>query len=214
MATFTPGVRQPFSRQTKPEFPSMIPLLSVLFIFGVLAVGGSLLLLYVKLKMMSFIGAQVDSLREHFSRGAITSTRFSSKGSPLTEVEQDLFRRLVKALPEHYILSQVAFSQFLSTSGADEKERFRVMATMKQKVADFIVCSQRFDIVAVIELDDSSHDAAKDAKRDGNLKEAGLKTIRWHVSRMPDAAKIRWDVLGLKDGPEGEPISRWAPRPD
>lgn len=190
-----------------------MPMLLMLFLFVLVMLAGSLVLLWAKIKLIAFAGTRFNSLLENFGSGnALKTTRFHSR-SPLTEVEQDLFKRLVKALPDHFILSQVALSQVLYTSGADRKEEFGAMATMKQKVADFIVCNQRFDIVAVIELDDSTHDPRKDAVRDANLKEAGLKTVRWHVSRKPDAAMIRWDVLGIKDGPDGELVSRWAPRP-
>ncbi|MDP3542020.1 MAG: DUF2726 domain-containing protein [Elusimicrobiota bacterium] len=220
MARFTPFFQQSSTQKqapTKPAksvVPSVFSLLSVVLVFALIGVAGAVLVLYAKLKFLAFVGGRVESFRDRFLAGPERSARFHSKQSPLTEAEQELFRRLVKALPDHIVLSQVACSQFLYTEGGDRKENFGTMAMMKQKVADFMVCSQNFDIVAVIELDDSSHrDPAKDAKRDEMLKEAGLKTIRWHVSRKPDAAKIRWDVLGLKEGSDGEQVSRWAPRP-
>lgn len=219
MARFTPFIQQsstqqqPATRPAKSVVPSVFSLLSAVLIFALIALAGSLLVLYAKLKFLEFVGALVDSIRERFALGGVRLSRFHSKQSPLTGAEQEMFHRLIKALPDHIVLSQVAFSQFLYTDGGDKKENFATMAMMKQKVADFMVCSQSFDIVAVIELDDSSHrDPAKDAKRDEMLKEAGLKTIRWHVSNKPDADKIRWDVLGLKKGSDGEQVSRWAPR--
>lgn len=187
----------------------------VLFaIAGALAAG---LVFYAKLKLLGAIGARSsfisDFLSDLLSGNSARRAKFYSKQTLMSDPEQELFRRLVKALPDHFVFAQVAFSQFLFTDGGDRKEKFGTMATMKQKVADFIICSHRFNMVAVIELDDASHDPAKDAKRDEVLREAGLKPLRWHVSKMPDAAKIRLDVLGLKSEPDGEEISRWAPRP-
>jgi very-short-patch-repair endonuclease len=61
--------------------------------------------------------------------------------------------------------------------------------------ADFVVCNADFDVVAVIELDDRSHDAAKrkraDATKDSAFRSAGIEVIRWHVRAMPDVATVR-----------------------
>lgn len=195
----------------------LLPMLITIFFFAVAGLVAALLVFYAKLKILGVISGKsfvlrdflVDLLSGPRSRGA----KFYSKQTLMSDPEQELFRRLVKALPDHFVFAQVAFSQFLFTDGGDRKEKFGTMATMKQKVADFVICTHRFNMVAVIELDDASHDAAKDARRDEVLREAGLKPVRWHVSKMPDAAKIRWDVLGTKGEAEGEGISRWAPRP-
>lgn len=194
-----------------------MPFFATLFLFVIAGIGISLLAIYVKMKMLGAVSGKNSILSQLFrdllSGPEARSAKFYAKQSFMSDPEQELFRRLVKALPDHFILAQVAFSQFLFTDGGDRKENFGTMATMKQKVADFVICNQRFDMVAVVELDDRSHDPAKDAQRDAVLKEAGLKPVRWHVSRMPDAAKIRLDVLGINSGPDGEEISRWAPRP-
>jgi hypothetical protein len=61
--------------------------------------------------------------------------------------------------------------------------------------ADFVVCRQDGAIVAVIELDDSSHSRAyrkqADAKKDKALASAGLRIIRWQARSLPDGAAIR-----------------------
>jgi very-short-patch-repair endonuclease len=111
----------------------------------------------------------------------------------LTPSEQAMYRRLTAALPNHIILAEVAFSQFLRHND------YAKFGTMRQKVADFLVCNSEFKIVSIIELDDPSHDRkhAADAERDANSASAGLRTVRWHVSRMPEGDEIRSRVLGL-----------------
>lgn len=196
----------------------LMPVLAVLVVAIVGTICVTLLSAYVKSRLLGRVGGQssffVDILAKLVLGRGIRKPKFYSKNTLMSSPEQELFRRLIKALPDHYVLAQVAFSQFLYTDGGDGKDKFSTMATMKQKVADFVVCNRRFNMVAVIELDDASHDPEKDSKRDAALKEAGLKSVRWHVSRMPNTARIRWDVLGLRDAQDGEAISRWAPRPD
>lgn len=122
--------------------------------------------------------------------------KFKLKSPLLSAPEQELYRRLVAALPDHMILAQVAFSQMISVAGGDADENFRKRLTAQQKVADFVVCDKSFAVVAVVELDDSTHSKEKDEKRDAIIQEAGSKTVRWRVPRFPTADEIRRQVLG------------------
>jgi hypothetical protein len=116
--------------------------------------------------------------------------RFQIKKALLSEPEQILYGRLVRALPEFHILAQVAFSQIIFVAGGDGKENFQKNATAKQKVADYVVCDKRFGIMAIIELDDSSHNRARDAKRDAIFEEAGTSLVRWNVRNIPSEEQI------------------------
>lgn len=187
-----------------------------IFIFLLLGLG---LMLAVILAVAFYIKRTLSSLsRSRFSGGnskiinlcvgvltqifqgarSADESRFQFRSAILRPTEQRLFLLLVKALPEHYVFGQVAYSQILEATGGSYKENFRLMGTMKQKVADFIVFGSGFNMVAVIELDDPTHDSKKDrdAKRDEVINRAGLKTVRWDVRDMPDLEKIRHDVLG------------------
>lgn len=114
---------------------------------------------------------------------------------PLSEPEQILYWKLRKALPEHVVLAQVSFSRFLYTKGATAKDNFWRSARARQKVADFVVCDKTFRMLAVIELDDSTHSKEKDKIRDEILKEAGFRTVRWNVNKMPTEEEIQKTIL-------------------
>ncbi|MFC4159478.1 DUF2726 domain-containing protein [Chitinimonas lacunae] len=116
----------------------------------------------------------------------------------LTAREQKMYWRIQEALAGQYvILAQVAFSQMVQAKGGTAKERFALFARVRQKVADYVICRSDFSIVAVIELDDSSHDHKldKDAERDACLREAGIPTLRWRS--LPSAAEIAKQVKAL-----------------
>lgn len=108
----------------------------------------------------------------------------------LTMNEQPTFNRLKDALPEYSVLAQVSFSAMITSTGQATRNRFN------RKMADFVICDKAFNVVAVVELDDSSHKGRedKDAERDEMLKEAGLKVIRY--KRTPSTEQVRKD-LGL-----------------
>lgn len=110
----------------------------------------------------------------------------------LTANEREFFYRLVGALPQYHIFPQVSFSAILkpgkSTSG---KERYSNLGRFNQKTADFVVCApQTLEVLAVIELDDSTHNADKDRKRDQILDCAGYRTIRFQSRKKPSEAEI------------------------
>ena len=84
-------------------------------------------------------------------------------------------------------LPQVSFGALLMA-----KTR-AVRNTFDRKIADFVVCTKAFDVLAAVELDDSSHrgNEAKDARRDALLKAAGYRVLRY--ARIPDVDRVRQD---------------------
>lgn len=111
---------------------------------------------------------------------------------PLTEREQSMYVRLAQALPDHIILAQVSFSALLDAKTKPVRNRF------SQKTADFVVCDRSFNVIAEVELDDSSHNGkeAHDARRDDMLEQAGYKVIRFKT--VPTINAIQSALLPSK----------------
>lgn len=111
----------------------------------------------------------------------------------LTDVEQVLYWRLVQALPDNVVLAQVQLSRFLGVKKGNKHIQW--LNRVSQKSADFVVCNRDFSVVAVIELDDSSHSRASRKKADADktkaIADAGLRLIRWNVKKMPTAVEIQ-----------------------
>jgi very-short-patch-repair endonuclease len=107
---------------------------------------------------------------------------------PLTLNEQPMYFRLAEAFPDHVVLAQVAFSALLSCKDNATRNRF------DRKRADFVLCTKAFEVVAVVELDDSSHKGREeqDASRDKYLKDAGYWVLRY--KQVPDVADLQRDV--------------------
>lgn len=118
---------------------------------------------------------------------------------PLTEPERELYARLREAMPECVVLAQVALSSLVET-----KEEGRVRPwfnRISQKSVDFVLClPQDFTVVAVIELDDRTHqrtDRQKaDATKDEALRIAGHPILRFKVREMPSVEQIRTAIAG------------------
>lgn len=106
----------------------------------------------------------------------------------LTEREQAMFYRLQKAFPDDVVLCQVSFSALLTAKDLPTR------STFNRKVADFVLTSKAFDVLAVIELDDASHKGREghDGKRDELLDRAGYRVLRF--KNVPDVDAVQLAV--------------------
>lgn len=123
----------------------------------------------------------------------------------MSENEIEFFERLVKALPEYYIFPQVSLGAILKEIGMDAKTRQRLRNTFSQKRADFVVYKDK-TIIAIVELDDRTHDTQNDAKRDKMLCEAGYEVMRYESKAKPSiddiSARFRRLAFDTQEGKE------------
>ena len=112
---------------------------------------------------------------------------------PLSQPEQILYFRLIEALPDHIILAQVQLSRFL---GVKKGHNYQAWSNRINRMsADFVVCSKDAFVVAVIELDDATHQKldrqSADLKKNKALEAAEIKIVRWQAKSIPDIATIK-----------------------
>jgi hypothetical protein len=132
-----------------------------------------------------------------------TAAKFKSK-LLLTPNELEFLARLEAAAPELRFFPQVAMGALLDPAvpRSDGRAYYRLRGMVSQKIVDF-VAQRRGDgaIVAIIELDDRTHDPSKDAKRDEMLKSAGYRIVRWNSKAKPDTAAIRAELVAPEKAP-------------
>ena len=136
------------------------------------------------------------ALRRTKQSGAEGTWPFFAK-KPLTQPEQVLYFRLLHALPEHIVLAQVQLSRILGVKKRDNYQSW--LNRINQLSADFVVCAKDATVLAVVELDDASHQSERrreaDARKTRAVEAAGLRLVRWSVSALPDDTAIRSTVL-------------------
>lgn len=117
----------------------------------------------------------------------------------LTENEIEFFGRLKKALPDYEIFPQVALKAFIKPGASSGSKQFWAeLAKIGSKHCDFLICRPgTYEVVAIIELDDRSHDSKKDAERDAMTMAAGFKTLRFESRRKPRTEEIHSAVMRL-----------------
>lgn len=125
----------------------------------------------------------------------------------LTDREQSLYQRLLSLYPHYKIFVQVALSQLIDAD-RNHPESESIRARYKQLVADFVLCRPDLSVVAVIELDDRSHERPRrqraDARKNKALADAGIRLVRIPAGALPAEDKLR----GLVDADATGEISR------
>jgi hypothetical protein len=109
----------------------------------------------------------------------------------MTANELEFFDRLIQALPEYYVFPQVSFGAILQADMPDPKQQHGARLTFAQKMADYVIFDKKQNIVAIVELDDRTHNKQQDDKRDAMLKMAGYKILRYESKNKPSVEVIR-----------------------
>ena len=140
---------------------------------------------------VAFIVVAIFKKRPHRQESAASWPFYAKR--PLSQPEQVLYHRLVKALPDHIVLAQVQVSRVL---GVKKGFSFHEWNNRINRLSyDFVVCSHDATVVAAIELDDKSHESnsrvATDQKKNRATASAGIRLIRWHVRALPDTSTIQ-----------------------
>ena len=132
-----------------------------------------------------------------------TGARFKAR-SFMTPNELEFLGRLEVAVPELRFHAQVAMGALLAPGAerrGNSREYMSARGRFSQKIVDFVAQHRSTgDVVAVIELDDRTHDPAKDESRDAMLRGANYRIVRWQSKSKPNGAAIRQALLA----PSGE----------
>jgi len=113
----------------------------------------------------------------------------------MTDNEAEFYQRLVSAFPDLQIWPQVPL---LSLIRPDAKPGSRAFWVAFRKISnarvDWVIV-QDLEILAIIELDDRTHNFRRDAARDQILKSCGYRVLRFSSKRRPRAQQLREAVL-------------------
>ena len=116
----------------------------------------------------------------------------------LTPNELEFYGRLTAALPDYLILAQVSMGALVDIStDVPEKYRVRLREMFNRKIVDYVVCSRNMRVIALVELDDRTHDATRDQLRDTLTYRAGYPTLRYESKRKPSLETLASDVAKL-----------------
>lgn len=129
----------------------------------------------------------------------------------MTAAEVRFWHVLIRAFPDHGVFAQVSAGALLRpVSGLARRDWWATYGRFSQMIVDFVVVDARSGVVlAIVELDDRSHSAAKDAARDAMFARCGYTVLRCHSRDSADAVRQRFDAL---TGHGVVSASSWRPR--
>ena len=126
---------------------------------------------------------------------AARKPRFRRRGI-MTANELEFHGRLERAFPDCRVWPQVPILALVRPDARDASRAFwNAFRSISNTRVDWVVVKD-MEVVAVIELDDRTHDARKDARRDRILNTCGYRVARFESAHRPDPRQIRQAVMG------------------
>lgn len=112
----------------------------------------------------------------------------------MTDYELYFLKRLdtaVERVGGLRVHSQVSMSAVMDVRGGVDREAARAVRNrFDRKTVDFVLADQASRVVLIVELDDRTHDVAKDRERDRITASAGHATLRIRGADARDPARI------------------------
>jgi hypothetical protein len=115
----------------------------------------------------------------------------------MTNNELEFFHRIRRAALDGYVFPQVAMSGLIEPAGVGSESYQTSFRRISQKRVDYVVFDASMKLLAVIELDDRTHDSKKDAVRDAHFLSAGIQTLRYESKSKPNETKIQADLVNV-----------------
>jgi hypothetical protein len=116
----------------------------------------------------------------------------------MTANEREFYQRILQACPDCEIWPQVPL---LALVRPDAREGSRAFWTAFRQISnarvDWVI-AQDMEVLAILELDDRSHDAKRDARRNDILKSCGYRVLRFQSKNRPDPEQIHHAVFARR----------------
>ena len=115
----------------------------------------------------------------------------------MTAREQEVISMIEAAVPHCRVHAQVAMAAIVNcTGGLTRAQRASTRNRFDRKIVDFVLEDRASgDVLAIVELDDRTHSAARDRARDEITQAAGHRTIRLPAGKRPNHTNVRSEIL-------------------
>jgi hypothetical protein len=113
----------------------------------------------------------------------------------MTANEREFYGRLAAACPDCQIWPQVPILALVRPDAKTGTRAFWLAFRAVSNTRVDWVIARDMEVLAIVELDDRSHDPRKDARRDQVLRSCGYRVVRFSSHRRPTPQQIRDAVL-------------------
>lgn len=132
------------------------------------------------------------------------SRRLKAAGTTLSATSllqhdaQALYLRLQTALPQYLIFAHVNLAVFIQAHGGTRYGISLRHAELSTHMADFLICSSDFRIVAAIDLDNIGKNRSFSDRCIRLLREASIPVLHWTTVNLPTVRDIQEAVAELE----------------
>lgn len=142
------------------------------------------------------------------ARGVLSSVPRVAFRPMLSPAERRFLLVLIDALPGFIICPQVGMGALLKVDrSVEDKQFWATRNRFSQKIVDYaLVDPASGNVVCLIELDDRTHDRARDEARDAMLKRAGYTVVRFANRPFPTVRSV-CDALAFDPDLDGTAYS-------
>jgi hypothetical protein len=111
----------------------------------------------------------------------------------LTRREREALLEMERTFPQFRVYPQVAMGALMQVgTGPSPAARTALRNRFDRKIVDFVLEDRATgEVFALVELDDRTHDAAKDRRRDALTRAAGYRTFRLPAGRKIELQALR-----------------------
>jgi hypothetical protein len=129
----------------------------------------------------------------------------------LSQTERRALRLLRQALPAHHVFVQIPLARFLKVPTRHSYAEW--LRRVGQLCADFVICDDDAQVLAIVELRPPPHRSSEKARRrqerlDRVVQAAGISLYVWNEEALPSPMAVREVLAGLaglaagaEDGP-------------
>lgn len=124
---------------------------------------------------------------------SLENAPYFQKKTLLNEKEQVLFHRLIEAMPNYYVFTQVRLADIVGIKKCENWQAW--FNKVSRKSVDFVICNKALAVRVCIELDGKTHENADRQKADNDkdeaLKAAGIPIVRIEANKIPSVEEIK-----------------------
>ncbi|WP_060192245.1 DUF2726 domain-containing protein [Burkholderia ubonensis] len=164
----------------------------VILVFAFISVGGAVI------AYRTYRGREAAPAATVPAEASCAVAQPEFKATPiLSSYETRLFLQLTEIFPDAWVFPQVSMAALMNPNvkRRHHKAFWASLSKIVQKRVDFAVYRANLTLLAVVELDDGSHDnpkqKAKDQDRDSLLASVGIPVVRFDTRQWPDKKTIR-----------------------
>lgn len=156
---------------------------------------GTYFAIFAMLIILAIVKIIIPKTKKPRFKAMVEKPPYFAKKTLLHEGEQNIFRKLVEALPnsDYSVFPQIGLSEIVNVGKSENRQAW--LNKINQKCVDFVICNKSFTVRLCIEFDGRTHEREDrkkaDADKDEALETAGIPIWRIKSDNIPNREEMK-----------------------